>query len=65
LATFLALYQGDTVSSARLIAIDMDRALIREFASRMLDKEPEELDPVGRELERGTRRALEVVRDGG
>jgi hypothetical protein len=64
MATFLALYQGDTVSSARLIAIDMDRELVGEFAARMLDREPEETDAVGREVERGTRRALEVVRDG-
>ncbi len=64
MATFLACYTGDTVSSARLIAVSMDSELVREFAAHMLDGEPEETDPVGRELQRGTRRALEVVRDG-
>lgn len=64
MATFLACYTGDTVSSARLIAVSMDRELVREFAARMLDGEVEETDPVGREVEFGERRALEVVRDG-
>ena len=64
MATFLALYRGDTVSSAKLIAVEMDRALVREFAARMLDGEPEETDPVGCEIEHGKRRALELVRDG-
>jgi hypothetical protein len=63
---FLAMYVGSTVSSARLVAVESSPELVREFARRMLDA-PEGTypDPVTRELERGRRRALEVVRDEG
>jgi hypothetical protein len=65
MAVFLALYEGDTVSSARLIAVSMDSELVREFATRVLDWELEEAaNPAGREVELGRRRALKVVRDG-
>jgi hypothetical protein len=63
---FLALYEGATIASARLVAVESSPELVREFAHRMLDA-PEGTypDPVTRELERGRRRALEVVRDEG
>ena len=63
--SFLALYRGETVSAARLVAVASDPDIVRAFATRMLAEpaEPEQ-DPVAREIERGKRRALEVVRDG-
>lgn len=63
--TFLACYTGDTISSARLIAVSMDPELVREFATRVLDWElGEAANPAGREVELGRRRTLGVVRDG-
>jgi hypothetical protein len=63
LATFLALYRGDSVSAAKLVALTAESSLVGEFAARIL-KEPEEpeVDPVLRELKRGRRRALELVK---
>jgi hypothetical protein len=63
---FLALYEGTTVSSARLVAVESSPELVREFAHRMLNA-PEETnpDPVAREIERGRRRALAIIRDEG
>jgi hypothetical protein len=60
--TFLALYRGDSVSAAKLVALTAEPELVRDFAKRMLDEPERETDPVTRALERGRRRALEVVR---
>lgn len=64
--SFLALYRGESISSARLVAVASDAEIVREFAGKLLT-EPEEsdTDPVAIEIERGKRRALQVVRDGG
>lgn len=64
--TFLALYRGDSVSAAKLIALTAEPELVRDFAGRMLLSEPEqeEDDPVTLELSRGRRRALELIHGG-
>jgi hypothetical protein len=64
LTTFLALYRGDSVSSAKLLALTADHKLVRDFVARLLDN-PGELqspDHVLEELERGRRRALQLVK---
>jgi hypothetical protein len=64
LASFIALYHGDTISSAALVATTADPDLVRDFAQRMLAvPEGQEPDDVLRELELGRRRALRLVRD--
>jgi hypothetical protein len=65
--TFLALYRGESVSSAKLLALSADGELVRDFASRLLQAAelPHETDPVLEELEDGRRRALRLVRDDG
>ncbi len=52
------------MASAELVAVCTDSELVRDFAARML-AEPDEPEPdtALRELERGRRRALKVVRD--
>ena len=64
MTTFLALYRGDSVSSAKLLALTADHKLVRDFAARLLDNRDGEqnLDPVLQELERGRRRALQLVK---
>jgi hypothetical protein len=66
LTTFLALYHGDSVSSAKLLALTANHDLVRDFVARLLDKPEEECnpDPVLEELERGRRRALQLVGSG-
>jgi hypothetical protein len=63
LTSFLALYHGQTIGSARLIATSVDPVIVQEFAERLLSKtETQDEDPVARELDRGRRRALRLVR---
>jgi hypothetical protein len=63
-ASFIALYHGDTVSSAALVATTADPGVVRDFAKRMLSvTEGQEPDAVLRELDLGRRRALRLVRD--
>lgn len=62
MTTFLALYRGDSVSAAKLLALTAEPELVRDFASRLLQT-PEEPEPdaVLRELSSGRRRALQLV----
>jgi hypothetical protein len=60
--SFLALYRGESISAAKLLALTADPQLVSDFAERMLDEPDErEQDAVVRELERGRRRALHQV----
>lgn len=61
--SFLALYRGESVSAAKLLALTVEPELVRDFAARMLqdDAEGQEPDSVLRELEHGRRRALRLV----
>jgi hypothetical protein len=62
LASFIALYHGDTISSAALVATTADPEVVRDFAERMLAvPEGQEPDAVLRELQHGRRRALRLV----
>jgi hypothetical protein len=64
-ASFIALYHGDTISTAALVATTADPELVRDFAERLLSTpEGEERDTVLRELQLGRQRALRLVRDG-
>jgi hypothetical protein len=63
LATFLALYRGDSVSTAKLLALTAERELVGDFAARLLQEpEDDETDAVLREISSGRRRALQVVK---
>jgi hypothetical protein len=65
-ATFLALYHGDTVNSSELLAITADRPIVEEFAARLLGQPSKSSrDPVVVSIEEGRRKALEVVSDEG
>jgi len=37
----IALYRGETVSGARIVALSADRQLVRDFAARLLGSPPE------------------------
>jgi hypothetical protein len=60
MATFLALYRGDTIADAKLVTACADPTIVADFARRLL---PAALpsDPVLLEVERGRRRALRVI----
>jgi hypothetical protein len=60
--SFLALYRGESVNAAKLLAVTADSGLVSDFAARMLEEpEEQEQDAVVRELEQGRRRALQLV----
>ncbi|MBA2713729.1 MAG: hypothetical protein H0U55_09290 [Rubrobacteraceae bacterium] len=64
MATFLALYHGNTVNTSEILALTADHRIVEDFAVRLLG-EPSDAsaDPVVSNIEKGRRRALEVVRD--
>ena len=64
-ATFLALYRGDSVSTAKLLAVTAEAEIVRDVAARLLNEPDTEEDVVSLELARGRRRALELVHRGG
>ena len=66
---FVAVYSGDTISTARLVAVSADPALVRDITDRLLHgSEPAE-NPVAQQVEQGRRAALRLIRqevtDGG
>jgi hypothetical protein len=65
MASFLALYRGETIGAAKLVATSADPELVRAFADHLLgDSREQEQDSVLRELENGRRSALQLVRNG-
>ncbi len=65
MATFLALYCGDSISASKLLALTAEPALVRDFAARLLvEPEEQEQGVVLQELEHGRRRALQLVKSG-
>lgn len=61
MSTFLALYRGETVASAKLVAVSADPLTVAEFAARLLDQPVEVEDPVILSIERGRRQALRHI----
>ena len=61
MSTFLALYRGETIGGAKLVAVSADPATVAEFAARLLHDPPGPevtSDPVLLSIERGRRQAL-------
>ena len=65
MTSFLALYRGETIGTAKIVAASADPTLVADFAKRMLAWPEERATPdaVLRELEQGRRRALKAVRN--
>jgi hypothetical protein len=62
MTSFLALYRGESIAGAKIVAVTAEPQLVRDFAAQMLVRPEEESDPVLGELVSGRRRALELVR---
>jgi hypothetical protein len=60
--TFVALYRGETVASAKLVAVTADPSLIADVSSRLLRESTESEDPALARLDRGRRSALRLMR---
>ncbi len=62
LTSFVALYRGETVGSAKIIAVSADADLVADFSARMLHhQEGTEGDPVVHSLDAGRRQALRLI----
>lgn len=64
MSTFLALYRGETIGEAKLVAVSADPATVAEFAARLLHQPPsaeDSPDPVLLSVERGRRQALRRI----
>lgn len=62
--TFLGLYRGKSVSTARLIATTADPDIIADVVARLLAKPQVSDDPVMIRLEDGRRAALRLMAGG-
>jgi hypothetical protein len=61
--SFVALYRGKTISSARLVAVSADRRLAAEVAARMRCQPTPSEDNIVTELDRGRRAALLLIEE--
>jgi len=62
MTTFLALYQGQTIGEAKLIAVSVEPRLVEQVVSALLDhQEPVAKDAAVAHFERGRRSALKAI----
>ncbi len=62
MTNFIALYRGETIGSAKIIAVSADADLVADFAARMLHRQEEtEGDPVIHSLDAGRQQALRLI----
>jgi hypothetical protein len=60
--TFIAVYRGNTVTSARLIALSAEPTLVADVSAKILQEHVVgQSDPVVEHLERGRRVALQLI----
>jgi hypothetical protein len=62
MATFVAIYRGETIAGARLIALSADPALIADVSARIMHEHPHnDPDPVIACVEQGRKHALHLI----
>ncbi len=61
--SFIAIYRGETISGARLIALTTDPELVSEVTGRILEMHPQGADdPIVECVEQGRRAALRLIK---
>ena len=65
MTSFIALYSGETVSGARLVALTADPGLVRDFGTRLLNEEEPQTGGGQDEDRAGGLRLVEQNRDNG
>jgi hypothetical protein len=61
--SFLALYRGETVSGARIVALSADPQLVRDFAAYLMESPPERhpgSEPSGEDIQRWVPRVVKL-----
>ena len=61
MTSFIAIYRGQTIGTARLIAVTANPELVAEVSSKMLENVACESDEVLKALDQGRRSALTLV----
>jgi hypothetical protein len=59
---FVALYRGDTITDARMVAASCDPALVETMTRLLLQVPPHAPDEVFASLDQGKRRALRLIK---
>lgn len=59
--TLIAIYRGQTVADARLIAVTADPHLVTFVLERLLEEDDPSADPASRALDIGRREALRTI----
>lgn len=60
--TFVAIYRGSSVTTAKLIAVSTDPSLVADVSARLLQKPSDtNQDPVVGHLEHGRQEALRLI----
>lgn len=63
MTTFIALYRGQTIAGARIIAVSADPSLVADVSARMLQsQEDENQDAIIAAFETGRRDALRLIK---
>jgi hypothetical protein len=60
--SFIALYRGETVCGARIVALSADPQLVRDFAARLLESSPERYEEP-ESVDSDERRTMRVVKE--
>ncbi len=61
MTSFVAIYYGQTVADAKLIAVSADLSLVEDVSARLLNREIDEHDQIISRLENGRRNALKII----
>ena len=61
MTTLVALYRGETITNARLVAVTADPSIVGDVAARLLARAAPAEDPVMERLESGRRNALRAI----
>ena len=62
MTTFIAVYRGDTVAGARIVALSADHEIVRDLAARLLESAPERYEEP-ESGDRDERRTMRVVKE--
>ena len=63
MTTFVALYRGQTIAEAKLVAVSADPSIVAEVSSRILQaQDTESSDPVIARVDRGKNEALRLIK---
>lgn len=63
MTSFVAIYRGQTVADAKLVAVSADPSLVAEVSSRIMQAQDiESRDPVIARVEAGKREALRLIK---